>query len=64
MRILLTTLAAALLATGASADLMKPVAPVVVRGAITAVDGSTLSVKANDGSALTLVLARASRSPR
>lgn len=46
------------LATGASADLMKPAAPVVVRGTITAVDpAGALSVKANDGSALTVVLA-------
>jgi len=55
-----TTLAAAamLLATAASAELMAPSAPIVVRGTITAVDATgALSVKANDGTALTVVLA-------
>lgn len=58
MKTIFAALAATLLATGASADLMKPSAPVVVRGTITAVDaGGALSVKANDGTALTVVLA-------
>ncbi|MGI4881483.1 MAG: hypothetical protein ACRYG4_28810 [Janthinobacterium lividum] len=58
MKTILAALAATLLATGASADLMKPAAPVVVRGTITAVEpGGALSVKSNDGAALTVVLA-------
>ncbi len=58
MKTMLAAIAATLLATGASADLMKPAAPVVVRGTITAVDPTgALSVKANDGTALTVVLA-------
>ena len=61
MKTIVAALAAALLASGASADLMKPSAPVVVRGTITAVDPAGLSVKANDGTALTIVLAPATK---
>ena len=54
---ILGMLAVTLLASGASADLMKPAAPVVVRGTITAVDPAGLSVKGNDGVPVTIVLA-------
>lgn len=57
MKTIVAVLAATLMATAASADLMKPAAPVVVRGTITAVDATGLSVKANDGTSLIVVLA-------
>lgn len=57
MKKLLAVLAASLLASGASADLMKPAAPVVVRGTIVTVEGSTLGVRSNDGASLVVVLA-------
>lgn len=57
MKTLIATLAAALLATGASADLMAPAAPTTIRGTITSVSGNTLGIKSNTGTALTLVLA-------
>ena len=54
---LLAVIAAALLATGASADLMKPAAPAFLRGTIVAADATTLTVKANDGATVVVALA-------
>lgn len=49
--------AAALLATGAPAQLMKPAGPVFVRGTIVAADPVMLTVKATDGSTVAVMLA-------
>ena len=49
--------AATLLATAASADLMKPAAPVFVRGTIVAADPALLTVKATDGTTVAVMLA-------
>lgn len=49
--------AATLLATAASADLMKPAAPVFVRGTIVSADPALLTVKATDGTTVAVMLA-------
>ncbi len=49
--------AAVLSATAASADLMKPAAPILVRGTIVSVDPALLTVKAADGAMVPIVLA-------
>ncbi len=49
--------AATLLAMPAAADLMKPAGPVFVRGTIVAADPAALTVKATDGTTVTIALA-------
>jgi hypothetical protein len=57
MRTLFAVAAAALFATAASADLMKPAGPVFVRGTIVTADPAELTVKASDGATVAVALA-------
>lgn len=57
MRHLIAAVALTLAATPALADLMAPAAPTTIRGTITGVKGSAVSIRARDGKAVTVVLA-------
>ena len=57
MKSLLAAVAAALLATSAAADPVKPAGPAFLRGTIVAADATTLTVHANDGATVTVALA-------
>lgn len=57
MKMLFAAAAAALFATGAVADLMKPAGPVFVRGTIVAAEPAALTVKAADGATVVVALA-------
>jgi len=56
MKKLLVAVAVTMIAGPAAADLMKPAAPIVVRGTIASINGRTLTVKINSGSQLVVVL--------
>lgn len=57
MRTFFAVAAAALLATGAAADLMKPAGPVFVRGTIVTAAADVLTVRATDGATVVVALA-------
>ncbi len=57
MKTLLALAAAAVFATSASADLMKPTGPVFLRGTIVSADPALLTVKSTDGTTVAVVLA-------